>query len=573
MVERDTWDTMATINVKQFSRKASATPQTEPVPGKNQVANNAGGFGFQITPWDQMRRYLILGAEGGTYYVAEKDLLKQSYQNVLTCIKDNGRKAVDMIVEVSDKALAPKNDPAIFALALCAAHGDDDTKSYAFANLNKVCRIGTHILHFGEYVNALRGWGRGLRTAVGRWYLEKDADALAYQAIKYQQRDGWSHKDLLRLSHPSTKDAKQDAVLRWMIGGVDGLAKREFKRRITTTTGKGKAKASTHVEREVAYPARKRYLPEIIDAFEKAKTADDAALVKLIVEHDLPREAIPTEKLKSLAVWEALLEKMPMTAMVRNLGKMSSIGLLKPLSAASKKVTSKLKDVEQLQKSRIHPMAILIALKVYESGRGVKGDLTWTAVPAILEALDNAFYLAFGNVRKTGKPLLFGLDVSASMSSAIAGSPLSCCEGSTALALVHANVEDDYHIMAFDTGIKELPIRKGMRLPDALKHTRNINGGGTDCSLPAQWALKNKVEIGGIVIQTDSETYAGSIHPFQALTKYRQALVSDLRQVVVGMTSTGFTIADPSDKLSMDVVGFDASAPNVIADFIRGELT
>lgn len=56
-----------------------------------------------------------------------------------------------------------------------------------------------------------------------------------------------------------------------------------------------------------------------------------------LAEHDLPREAIPTEKLNELAVWEALLEKMPMTAMVRNLGKMTSIGLLKPLSDASAK--------------------------------------------------------------------------------------------------------------------------------------------------------------------------------------------------------------------------------------------
>jgi 60 kDa SS-A/Ro ribonucleoprotein len=564
---------MATINVKQFSRKASATPPTQPVPGKKMAANNGGGFSFEITPFDQMRRYLILGAEGGTYYVGEKDLTKQSYENVLKCIKADGRKAVDMIVEVSDKGLAPKNDPAIFALALCTAHGDDDTKSYAFANLNKVCRIGTHILHFGEYANALRGWGRGLRTAVGKWYLEKDADALAYQAVKYQSRDGWSHKDLLRLAHPSSDDAKQDAVLRWMIGGTDALAKREFKRRIGTTTGKGKAKVATTIEREAAYPARKRYLPEIIEAFEKAKTADEATLVKLIGEFDLPREAIPTEKLKSLEVWEALLEKMPMTAMVRNLGKMTSIGLLKPLSAAAKKVIAKLKDVEQLQKSRIHPMAILIAAKVYESNHGVKGDLSWSAVPAINEALDDAFYLAFGNVRKSGKPLLFGLDVSASMSSAIAGSPLSCCEGATALALVHANVEDEYHIMRFNCGIEDTPIRKGMRLPAALKYTRSINGGGTDCSLPAQWALKNKVEIGGIVNITDNEVNSGSMHPFQALTKYRQAMVPDLRQVVIGMTATGFSIADPSDKLSMDVVGFDASAPNIIADFLRGELT
>jgi 60 kDa SS-A/Ro ribonucleoprotein len=127
--------------------------------------------------------------------------------------------------------------------------------------------------------------------------------------------------------------------------------------------------------------------------------------------------------------------------------------------------------------------------------------------------------------------------------------------------------------MGFSNTFIDLHIRKGMRLNEALKHITGKNFGSTDCSLPAQWALQNKVEIGGIIVMTDNETYAGSIHPFQALERYRKAMVPDLRQVVVGMTATGFTIADPKDKLSMDVVGFDASAPNVIADFIRGELT
>ena len=48
-----------------------------------------------------------------------------------------------------------------------AAHGNLDAKALAFQNLSKVCRIGTHLFHFAEYVNALRGWGRGLRGAVG----------------------------------------------------------------------------------------------------------------------------------------------------------------------------------------------------------------------------------------------------------------------------------------------------------------------------------------------------------------------------------------------------------------------
>jgi 60 kDa SS-A/Ro ribonucleoprotein len=42
-----------------------------------------------------------------------------------------------------------------------------------------------------------------------------------------------------------------------------------------------------------------------------------------------------------------------------------------------------------------------------------------------------------------------------------------------------------------------------------------------------------------------------------------------LSLVVVGLTATNFSIADPNDSGMLDVVGFDASAPNVIADFAR----
>jgi 60 kDa SS-A/Ro ribonucleoprotein len=44
------------------------------------------------------------------------------------------------------------------------------------------------------------------------------------------------------------------------------------------------------------------------------------------------------------------------------------------------------------------------------------------------------------------------------------------------------------------------------------------------------------------------------------------------RLVVVGMTATGFTIADPSDPLSLDVAGFDSAVPRLISDFARGDL-
>src|SRR5438876_11530414 len=107
------------------------------------------------------------------------------------------------------------------------------------------------------------------------------------------------------------------------------------------------------------------------------KASSRAEIVKLITEHDLPREAISTQWLNEVAVWDALLQRMPMTAMIRNLGKMPSVGLVQPFSDAAKLIVRKLGDETVLKRARIHPLAVLIAEKVYVQGKGEKGSLTW----------------------------------------------------------------------------------------------------------------------------------------------------------------------------------------------------
>ncbi len=64
----------------------------------------------------------------------------------------------------------------------------------------------------------MRGWGRGLRRAVAGWYTALAPDALAYQTTKYAQRNGWSHRDVLRLAHPKTKDALRNALYAYLVG-------------------------------------------------------------------------------------------------------------------------------------------------------------------------------------------------------------------------------------------------------------------------------------------------------------------------------------------------------------------
>ena len=89
------------------------TPQSEPIPGSAQVANSAGGFAWDVGIWKKAERFLILGTEGGTYYVGERELTRNGVSNLLECIKQDGKRLVDLIVDVSVKGRAYKNDPEI----------------------------------------------------------------------------------------------------------------------------------------------------------------------------------------------------------------------------------------------------------------------------------------------------------------------------------------------------------------------------------------------------------------------------------------------------------------------------
>jgi 60 kDa SS-A/Ro ribonucleoprotein len=469
---------------------------------------------------------------------------------------------------VSDEGRAPKNDPALFALAMAAGLGDEATRRKALEALPLVARTGTHLFQFAAFVEGFRGWGRSLRRAVGGWYAAQRVDALAYQAVKYRQRDGVAHRDLLRLAHPASRvsagnptlevSAEHGRLFDWIVrgGSTDGL-------------------------------------PRLVEGFVRAQAAaSPAEAAALVREYGLPREALVSEHLTSPEVWEALLEEMPTTAMIRNLATMTRVGVVEPGSAGTATVVDRLGDAERIRRARVHPIALLAALRTYSSGRGARGRHTWGPVRAVVDALDGAFYTAFGNVEPAGTRLLLALDVSGSMEAgSVAGVPgLTPRDASAALALVTAATEERYEVVGFfagrhgwksrtksqwgwgDQGLTPLAISPRQRLDDAVKTVSNLPFGGTDCALPMLYARAQEREVDTFVIYTDSETWAGKVHPAQALQDYRAWSGIDARLVVVGMVSNGFSIADPADPGMLDVVGFDTATPQLISDFARGAL-
>lgn len=528
-----------------FGTRSTTTPQSQPIPGSNQQLNNTGiGYSFVVDDMTRLHRFLVLGSSGGTYYVNQRTLTKQNLDAVERLLQaGRGKEVVDKIVEISDQGRAVSNDPALFALARCCA---SDISRYAYDALPKVARTGAHLLHFVEYVKQFRGRGRTHRRAIRAWYQDKDASRLAYQAVKYQQRDGWSQRDVLRLARPKPIDEAHNALYQWMVKGWENVD---------------------------AVPAEEAL--GLVWAFEKAKQISEPnEIADLILKYKLPREAVPTASLNNVKVWNALLEDMPMEAMIRNLATMTKNGVLVPMGEMTKKVLVRLGDAEAIRKARLHPIKILDALMTYQAGHGQRGANTWTPLREIIDALNTAFYLAFKCVEPSNKRIVLALDVSGSMSmGAINNIPgLTPRVASAAMALVTAAVEPTYTIMAFSQGFVPLNISPRQRLDDVVKAVSNLPFNATDCAQPMLWAMKNNVHADAFVVYTDSETYFGSVHPVQALQQYRQRFNIPAKLVVVGMTSTKFTIADPDDSGMLDVVGFDVNAPQIIADFVRGYL-
>jgi len=151
----------------------------------------------------------------------------------------------------------------------------------------------------------------------------------------------------------------------------------------------------------------------------------------------------------------------------------------------------------------------------------------------------------------------------------IGGLPLMPSEGAAAMALACAKSETQYHIMGFASQFRDLGITPRMRLDDVLKKTQQLSFGGTDCALPMKWARQNKADVDAFVVITDNETWAGGSHPSEELRRYRQERGIAAKEVVIGMTATEITVADPNDPLTLDVVGFDASTPQALSEFVR----
>lgn len=537
------------------SKVTTLTPQSQPIAGREaeMIVNPAGAYSFEADSWARLNRFLTLGVSGNSIYQSKASLVTENADLIASLLNEDGVRVVEAVVDVLGNNRALRVDAGFYTLAMAASSKKPEVAARALAALSGVVRTPTHLFMFIGYVNSMRGWGRALRRAVASYYTDLALPKLAMHAWKYKNREGWSHRDVLRLSHATATDPARNAVLRYMAQG-----------KLPTDFGDDRA------------------LAQIVAADTLSKTKDVREAVKLITDHRLTREAVPTELLNEPKVWDALLQDMPLTAMIRNLGKLAAIGMTGSLSDAEKLIVAKLSDQANVEGSRIHPMQILIALKQYSMGRGNRGSLTWNPNGNILDALDSAFYMAFGNVETTGKRLLLAVDDSGSMrqSKSVMDGIMTPHEASAAMVLVNYMVEPNSVIVSYSDKYREITMSRKGTVMDLSRKIGSI-GAGTDTALPVQYALDTKKDFDAIVSYTDNNTWAGggysyygsrTGHVTEVLRNYQNKVGHPVRFINASMEANRVTDVDPKNPNMFEVSGMDSSTPQVISEFIAGRI-
>jgi 60 kDa SS-A/Ro ribonucleoprotein len=534
------------MNYNFFTNKSKSTPQNKPIPGSESemIQGRSGGWMFDAGIWKMLRRCLLIGTAQGTYYADRRELTGDFVNTSQQAIAEDASRVAEEILYASD-GRSINNSAPILALVLLSMGESQEAKRAFMEIFPKVVRTGSHFYEWLSYTKSMRGFGKVIREVGKAWLSQQDVKALAYQLLKYQQRHGFKHRDALRLFHvkPDTEDRNQ--LFNWVVKGWENLP----------TDIPSDALAQIWW-----YEWLKRNPDKTHEAIAKGR---------------LTHEMCAPVGCMDVQAWQLLFDEMPIGAMLRNLGSLTEIGVLRSDGRKNlDRLEAVLNDKQYLRRGRIHPIDVLKALKTYQSGgRLGRSQKTWTPVPRIVDILEKALEFSFDVVEPTNKVFLHAVDVSGSMSwSTVSSVGLTCCEIATAMALVTAKAEKNYVIRGFANDFRDLGISKSDSFSSALKKASNQNFGSTDASVAYDWAIKNKFKADVVCFWTDSESWAGYKHPQQALAEYRQKVNPQVKAVYVTLAAYQITLVDPQDDSSYDIAGFDPGAPRMIQMIATGEI-
>ena len=423
--------------------------------------NDAGHSAWNRPLEERTVQLLMCNTISNTFYVGEDKLAKETdetFRAILASDTEFFAKAIVHARNVGCVRLAP-----IVGLVYLSTAGKEHRAHFhnAFAQTIRTPHDLATFVQWSRRAGIRKGLGQGLKATVNVWLN----GLTEYHAIKYpleSGKEGFSLRDIIRVTRPVPKDDRQKAIFRWIV--------------------KGELEGET--------------LPQIT-AFEKLKKATSKDEIRQLIENGrIPHEVATGIVKPDTATWVFIMHQMPHFALLRNLNTLSRHGVLKNDENVAF-VVSKLTDEKGVKFSKVLPFRYFEALQAYvEAGN---------ADNRIVGALGKALELSFVNVPEIEGRVLIGVDTSDSMTSAIGGKSKAryidvAAIFAAALFKKSARVE----VMPFDTTVHNFGFNQSDSILSIAKGLSSYGGGGTDVGSFVRKANSKRSEFDVVIGVTDN---------------------------------------------------------------------
>lgn len=325
---------------------------------------------FDDNDLQRFRRLLNYYTEGSVYKVIGRTYSKDHVECLIHMLEEKRGKEILAEVEKCIENCTPcQKEMLLYTVALCMKSKDNEVKQHANKTFLLLCKSARELFMFLEFHKKLsrdlssKGFGRSLKCTLNEWYNRQDPMELAVLTMNESSYGGWSHRDVIRLAHLKGKSEGTSIIFKYLVKGLDEVKNVEIHH--------------DNVQKVVDY---------LTTIHTVRHSSDEHQVARLIEKFNLVKSHVPTSLLGSKEVWNALISEMSVAEILQNLNKLAMIGFLEESYENNKKVIEILRSEEDLQKSSIQPMQVLIAMSLYENGKG--GKMTWTRNDVVRDALN-----------------------------------------------------------------------------------------------------------------------------------------------------------------------------------------
>jgi 60 kDa SS-A/Ro ribonucleoprotein len=250
-------------------------------------------------------------------------------------------------------------------------------------------------------------------------------------------------------------------------------------------------------------------------------------------------------------------------------------------------VARRIADADEIRRSRQFPYQFLAAYL----------NVTNEVPQKIKTALHQAAEIACGNVPELPGPVIIGLDVSASMQSAITGcrgrdatSKMRCVDVAALFAAAILRRNPDSVVIPFDTSAYEARVDPSDSILSLAERLAKFGGGGTDCSLPLAKANREfrHRKFAGCVLVSDTESWVyrnrvfgyGQHGSTGVMTEWQEFVKNQVRLHDENLTGPKLVCIDvqpyttsqaPERSDILNIGGFSDAVFKVVAAFLRDD--